>query len=199
VIDDDEVGGDIHSWWLVVLADGHVRQRNQLEAVVEHVIDYVIHGLATFASPRQPWQDSRKRTLVLLQPLGFANLIQNRHLLNDLIIQLQDILAADICRSIALEQFELCPYRLQLVEDGLLFWVERDPRERGVGHGGQQVSVGKRQADPGRTRDGLQRQRGLQQWMCQSLKWTVPAAKFSWRGSLRDVTDVREGQTHHVI
>lgn len=52
------------------------------------------------------------RTLILLEALRYTNLIEDLDLLDNLIIQLQNILAADICRSVAFQQFELRPYRL---------------------------------------------------------------------------------------
>lgn len=67
-------------------------------------------------------------TLVLFETLCYPDLIEDHNLFNDLVVQLQDILAPDICRSVALQQFELRPDRLQLVEDGLLLRVQRDPR-----------------------------------------------------------------------
>ena len=68
------------------------------------------------------------RTLVLLKALRHSDFIEDLHLLDDLVIQLQNILAADICRSVTFQQFELRPYREQIVEDGLLLGVQRDPR-----------------------------------------------------------------------
>lgn len=73
------------------------------------------------------WQ---QYTLVLFQTLRFPDLIENDDLFDDLVVQFQDILALDISRSVALQQFQLGPYRLQLVEYGLLLRIQRYPWQR---------------------------------------------------------------------
>lgn len=65
----------------------------------------------------------RQRTLVLLEALRFSDLIEDDDLLNDLVVKLQHILALDVRRAVALQQFQLCPYRLQLIENRLFLRI----------------------------------------------------------------------------
>ena len=32
----------IHSWWFVILADCHICKRDKLEAIVKHVVDWIM-------------------------------------------------------------------------------------------------------------------------------------------------------------
>lgn len=66
-------------------------------------------------------------TLVLLEPFRLSDLIQDDNLLDNLVVQRENILALYIGRAVTLQKFQLSADGLQLVENRLLFRIQRYP------------------------------------------------------------------------
>ena len=62
-------------------------------------------------------------------------LVELLHLLDDLVVERYDIVAADVCAAVLLEKGELVPDGEDSVEDGLFARVEWCADGRRVGHG----------------------------------------------------------------
>lgn len=80
----------------------------------------------------------RGRTSILLQwlPMLFSYLIELMYLLDNLIIEPEDIIRFDICRSVLLQQGELIPEEKHTIKYGCFLWIERSPDGGGVSHSG---------------------------------------------------------------
>ena len=114
----------------MILANGHICERYELKTIIQYGVNCPVVSTWSLFSP------DRDDTSILLQPLRVRcpNIIQTNDLLNNLIVQVNNILALDICRAVLLQKFELRPHGKQFVQYWLLLRIERDAYCRRIGH-----------------------------------------------------------------